>query len=449
MKNFLKKIFGITAKAEEKQKSIEPEKNNVIAEEKTWKERFDFEVLNTHSLLDESETKENPVSVKPYILKYDPDQKYDYSFFDRIINSSKYSENDKINFFKDSINDEDKILGSRYRYSSKRIAEQATLAQFLFSHYKELDKNDKERPHRHLEFATKNQLPQAYELINEYLHNRQSLEKFYRGETTFPVVLFKLGYKEEAYDLLEFFVIEQENGHIKYIQDGQHEERTNVFALIGFQGGSELSNKTNDLAFRYYKNITRGYTYSLSQYLKHIDSKRYTACIQYWLEKYPTLDQSNTSNINGYKSLLAGDGKYVAPNMGIEYWNLFLKNKDLWENYDLEQLYLSVAKMTMSPKLTDNEKNEIINYLLANVDYLNPDNTETRSSVFEAYLEIIIKTKESITEDEVEQYVPEKYNYHGAWKHVFNHLNHSYPTPKLEDLKMDFVSIFTRTVLHL
>lgn len=439
MKRFLKNLFG----KEEEPKSSSNNQNNSkdIQTDIDYNVKFDNIISFEESLItkvtSKSESNDNSNSSA---LKFDPERNYDYNFFRRIIESASFQEEDIITFLKDCIDNEAAdFLKYEYSNHSEGYSKKENLASFMFAYYKQEDLNDEDRPFRHLEFATKNNLGISKSLIDNYLKERDSYKRKYLGETTFPVTLFNLGIESEAINLLEYFVEEQANGLIKTIQDGDHDERTNPFALIGLLGSESASKRAIDLGFKYFKNITMGYTYSLGQFLKYIDIDRYSKCIEYWLKKYPSLDQSNSSNINGYKSLIGGEGKYVAHSMGMDYWDLFLSKKELWESYEFERRIPDVANMVMNPSLKDEDQRKIIDYMLSNLKYLNSDNDSTDSSCFREFIEVIINTKDNITEEEIEEYVPAKYNKYGNWNYIMRDINNSYKQTDIHKIKTDFV----------
>jgi hypothetical protein len=407
-----------------------------------WTEKFDSEIFEHEALLEKHEMLNDDDSspIEKLKLIYDPDKKYNSGFFKEITSSKIYSEDEKINFLKKSIAANNySYFEYGYSFASKVFLEEKSLALFLFEHYKQEDSKDPERIFRHLEFSVINQLPNSKELIDAYLKERNSYKRKYLWETTLPVYLSRLGYHEEAVDLLEFFVNEQEKGNIKSIQDGYHEEKSNPFAVIGLLGNQELAKRVNRLAFRYFKNVTLGYTSSLSEYLRYIDLSEYKNCLTFWLKKYPELDQSDQSNINGYRSLLGGQGRYVAEDMGMDYWKLFLNSRELWEADEYERTIIDVAHFVMSPSLPEQDKKEIIAYTLNNVNYLSPDNDRTDSFTLRRYIPIILKTKEGISEKEMEEYIPAKYKTYGGWNYILRESHNSQNEPNSDKIKSDFV----------
>jgi hypothetical protein len=440
MKKFFKNLFGGDKKSNNGSSDDNGFTENSAPGGTNWKDKFDSEIYKHENLLQKHDIQNESNSAEKPTLIYENGKKYDSKFFKRSICSKIYSEDHKIRFLKQSIEDNNYgYLKYEYSFVSKIFLEEKSLATFLFEHYKQEDAKDSERGFRHVEFAIKNQLSNSKEIIDNYLRERPGYKRKYILETAIPVCLFNLGYQKEAVDLLEFFVNEQEKGNGDSIHDGNHEERSNPFALIGLSGNLELTERVNRLAFRYFKNITMGYTYGLSEYLRYIDLPEYQHCLKFWLKKYPELDQTNSSNITGYKSLIGGEGKYIAEEMGMDYWNLFLSTQKLWDADEFERTIPDVAQFVMSPSLPDKDKKEIIDYTLNHLNDLRSDNDNTDSFTFKRYIQIILKTKKDISEKEIEAYVPPKYNKYGGWAYVLRDIYDSQHKPDLYKIKSDFL----------
>jgi hypothetical protein len=125
--------------------------------------------------------------------------------------------------------------------------------------------------------------------------------------------------------------------------------------------------------------------------------------------------------------------------MGMDYWNLFLSNRELWEADEFERTIPDVAQFVMSPSLPDKDKKEIIEYTLNHVNALRADNNYTDNFAFRRYIQIILKTKKDISEKEIEVYVPAKYNRYGGWNYVLREIDYSQNKPTLDKIKSDFV----------
>jgi len=272
-----------------------------------------------------------------------------------------------------------------------------------------------------LQFVTRNELDNDLELINRYFKDRNNLEHKFRGETKFPINLIRKGKIEEALNLVEMFVDDHKNGIIKSIHDGGHYEKENVFALLYFNGDEQIRNKTLNLAFDYYNSITRGYTYSLSQFLKHVDPKRYNASIENWLIKYEEMDTTIYSNNNGYCSLLGSDGRIIAEKKGIDYWNKYLQSEPRWKdsNVSFEQSMLDIAEACMKGISSKNDKESILNYILQNHRYFKSDETFKDSRYLKKFLNILYISNANISEERIESYLPERYKQYGTWKYAW------------------------------
>ena len=176
-----------------------------------------------------------------------------------------------------------------------------------------------------------------------------------------------------------------------------------------------------DLAFDYYNRITRGYTYSLSQFLKHVDPKRYIASIENWLIKYEEMDTTIYSNNNGYCSLLGSDGRIIAETKGIDYWNKYLQSEPRWKdsNVSFEQSMLDIAEACMKGISNNNDKESILNYILQNHRYFKSDETFKDSRYLKKFLSILYISNANISEERIESYLPERYKQYGTWKYAW------------------------------
>jgi len=427
--NLFKKLFGKNNQAKPIVSSNQdaPSKTGANNSHEDYNIKFDQVLSEIESnykrefINDENED----ISEDKSELIYNTDIKYDRKFFTSEICSLKFSEANKIDFIEKSIRDgNDEYLHRAFRYTSETFQKQPRLAQRIQEFLKQKDETDEQMEFKEINFAMKNNLDSAKVLIDQYLQKRSS-EYRYRAETEIPEKLFKLGFEHESLELLALFVQEQKEGKITYLHDGHHDNKGNVFALHYFLGNPDKRQEVLDLAFSYFENITLGYTYSLGQFLQSADFQRYRESIKLWIEKYPTLDQDNSSNVNGYKSLLTGKGKCVAEELGWQYWEKFLATKELWESYDFESCLVEVGEFVMSPKLSKDEQKKIIDYVVSNTRALRADDDYTYSRVFQQYIKMILKTKESMSKEEILKYVPEKYNKYGTWEYVLRDIEQS------------------------
>ena len=74
-----------------------------------------------------------------------------------------------------------------------------------------------------------------------------------------------------------------------------------------------------------------------------------------------------------------------------------------------------------------------------NVRHLSADNDNTDSFTFRRYIQIILKTKKDISEKEIEQYVPSKYNKYGNWSYILRDINNFQSEPNPDQIKSDFI----------
>lgn len=373
-------------------------------------------------------------------LIYDNSKDYDSQFNEKVICSKSIPEESKLNFVQEALNDTNKII-FKYLYGSNCscLRSQPKLAKIFYDHFNEISKNASKRDEKYqfLQFVTKNELDDDIELISQYFKERNNLEYKFIEETKLPINLIRKGKIKEALNLLEMFVDDYKNGIINYIDDGGHYEKENIFALLYFNGDENIRKKTLDLAFEYYNSITRGYTYSLSLFLKQIDRKRYNSSITQWLNKYEKMDTSIYSNNNGYCTLLGSDGRIIAETEGIDYWNRYLHSKPRWKdsNVEFEQSMLDIAEASMKGISNKEDQESIINYILQNHRYFKKDETFNDSRYLKKFLSILHLTNPNISEEKIESYLPERYKKYGTWKYTWKEVVDPLPNPKILDLE--------------
>ena len=351
IKRIIQILFGIFASNTSEAQIQEPVKSKSSPEtNQSYIEVFDNIVYRDELKIDIS----NYIGVNKQEFKaskeliYDNSKNYDSHFNEKVICSKSIPEESKLNFVQDALNDNNKII-FKYLYGSNCpcLRSQPKLVKIFYDHFNEISKNaEKDEKYQFLQFVTKNELDDDIELISQYFKERNNLEYKFREETKLPINLIRKGKIKEALNLLEMFVDDYKNGIIKYIHDGGHYEKENVFALLYFNGDENIRKKTLDLAFEYYNSITRGYTYSLSLFLKQIDRKRYNSSIKQWLNKYEKMDTSIYSNNNGYCTLLGSDGRIIAETEGIDYWNRYLQSKPRWKDSNVEFVGGSLRKLS-------------------------------------------------------------------------------------------------------
>lgn len=421
-----------------------------ISETVSFIERFDMIISKDTTEVSISEYMENKQSFdnQEIILVYDPAKKYSSVFQERIICSASIQEELKLEFVEAAFQDKKNNI-FKYFYGRKCpcLATQPKLAKLFYTYFRETSQNSQDRYEKYhfLEYVTKNRLPEDIDLINQYFNQRTTLEYLYGNETKLPINLIVKNEVEKALGLTEMFVTEQASGRIKYIYDGDHYEKENLFALLYFEGNESVKKKTLDLAFNYYNNITRGYTFSLGKFLKYIDPNRYWKSIENWLIKYESMDTSIYSNNNGYCSLLATDGKVIAEKQGKIYWDNYLESKSRWKdsNTGFEQTMLNIAIACMKGISGEKDKLQIIDYILQNHRYFKAGENLKNSRYLKQFLEVLFISNPNISEEDLKSFLPSRYKQYETWKNSWNEVVNKKNTQFSHSLEERF-SIYER-----
>jgi hypothetical protein len=357
-------------------------------------------------------------------LVYDKDKKYSWNFIFSVICSRNIEEAAKLDFVKAALADKEQNI-FRYFYSGKCpcLDTQIHLRELLSNHFKAISTtpNNKYEAFHYLEFVAINQLPGYLNLIEDYFSSRDSLQHFYLNETKLPLYLIRAGQEQRALELMEMFVEDQKNGKISYLKDGAHAEKENIFTLLAFSDDPEVSRKAMDLAFEYYRNITRGYTYSLGLFLEYHDIKRFKQALEFWLEEYPSLDSTEYSVNSGFRTLLAGDGLMIAEQQGYPYWQLFVNNLNRWKKYNesIDDPMMNIALACMKGTKQASEKQAIIDFVKQHNIFIRNDSKARSRAMLKKFMELLILANPYISENEIGQIVPERYD---DWKYAYGQL---------------------------
>lgn len=414
----------------------------------TFLEKFDNIIQNDKievSIVDSNNINESTTSISNNFV-YNPNEYYNPIFRTNVICSKFIPETLKLDFVKDALNDKEKGI-FKNGLTCPCLKSQPKLSELFCNYYRNISEtsNDKSDKFKFLTFVVRNELPNDIEEINKYFDSRETLQNFHRHETDFPINLIKKGKIEESLALVRMFVNDQAKGKIKSIHDGSHSEKKNLFALLYFKGDDKTKIQTLDLAFEYYKNINRGYTYSLNKFLKYIAPIRYQQSVEFWLHKLEISDSSVRANNVEYCSLLRSDGTIVAEKEGISYWYKFLESEPRWKNAndDFDGAMLPVAFACMKGIVSEKEKTSVIEHILHHNKYFKPDEKHQASHFFEQFLEILYIAYPKITNDEIESFIPQRYKKYGSWIYTWELVINKGKDQQLISLE-DKLSIFNK-----
>ncbi len=387
-------------------------------------ERFDKLIEEDSTLVKTSYEGENlsQKKIETVNLKYEPNQVYSRIFIERVICSKDIDEELKLDFVRVALKDSPKnIFKFFYEIDCPCLQKQHKLATLFTNYYQRISSttNDKYKKHQYLEFIVRNNFSNSKELIDQYFLKRSNLkERRYVREVNLPVYLIKGGYVEEALSIARIFIKECTIGKLLNI-DGEHYRKENLFALLYFYGNPKVKKEIKDLAFRYSE--LRGFQFAnsnLNLFLKYVDLNRYKKSVEKWLKEYESSDPNNY-----YCSLLASDGKLIAETLGFKYWKIFLRSKPNWKEHErrFDEVMISVSVACMNGIKSKVEKKEIIDYILNNNRYFKSDETSKESRFLRQFHQLLLAYKPSISDLEIESYLPERYKKYGAWKYSLEH----------------------------
>jgi hypothetical protein len=379
-------------------------------------------------------------------LVYDKGKKYYWDFFFSVICSNAIEETAKLDFVEKALADKTQNY-SRFFYTRRCpcLDTQIQLRDLLSNHLKEIsyDPIENYETFHYMEFVAKNQLPGYVDLIEDYFASRDSFEHLFLNETELPLYLVRAGQKQRALELMEMFVEDQKKGKISHIKDGGHDKKENILTLLALSDDPEISRKAANLAFEYYRNILRGYTSSLGEFLKYHDIERYKKALAFWLEKYPTLDSTEYVVNSGFRTLLAGDGLLVAEEQGYPYWQLFVNNLNRWEKYNqtIDSPMFDIALACMKGTKKTTEKQSIIDFVRKHNRFVSSESTARSTSMIKKFMELLILANPYISENEIGHMIPERYN---DWKYAYGQLKDRYVYQSDEPAFDSMVGIFQK-----
>ncbi len=379
-------------------------------------------------------------------LVYDNNKRYGWHFFNSVFCSEAIDESVKIDFVKEALADKElNIFRTFYRIYCPCLDTQTQLRDLLSNYFKEMNRDPDKRyeSYFYLEFAAKNRIPGYLDLIEDYFSSRDTLEHFYINETELPLYLARAGQEQRALDLVEMFVAEEKSGKIGYIHDKGHDEKENIFAVLAFSDDPEISKKAIDLAFEYYRSPLRSYTSGLAEFLKYYDVERYKKAIEYWLERYPTLDSTEYVVNSGFRTLMTGDGLLVAKQLGYQYWELFINNLNKWKKYNqaIDDPMFAIAIASMKGTVKASEKQAIIDFVRKHNRFVSAESEARSRSQIKKFMELLHIAKPGISKAEIGSMIPARYE---DWEYAYGQLNDRYDYPSNEPSFSSKVEIFKK-----
>lgn len=265
-------------------------------------------------------------------INYEEDRDYDVLFFNEIICSRVVDEHEKLIFLEREKEKGNDFLRCINNQPCRCIDEQPDIEKHFITY---LTKKDKEEEYSYslLEFYLKNKHEGLYVEIQKYLGTRADNPVRFNYETSIPIALFDLGYIDESFNLLTFFVNEYLQNKIESINDESYFEEINPFAYLALNDEKHRV-EIIEMAFNYFSASPLRSNYLLKKFLFYFDKNRFLNSSN---EKsdFPIKNTINWKLIQSQKILkqtITNFDKFIAE---TEYYGVhFLKNKFTIASFD-------------------------------------------------------------------------------------------------------------------
>lgn len=346
--------------------------------------------------------------------QYDPNRQYDNWKVKKIVCSKFVREKDKLGFVGAALADTEKNLFKYYHRSKcDCLSSQIRLKELFKNHFKNLPLVDSitGESHRYFDFIIENQFEEGYELMMNYMKERNTLDLLYPQELRIPLALYVLGYEEDAIQVLSLFQNEYAATQLKAISLGSIRERKNVFALLGLSENQNIRESATEIAFQQYASVRSS---QLGNFLKYVDLTRYKKYAKDWFVYYNglELDDLTRDEKRQMRSFYEGEGLTVASELGLEYWNSFNRNSALWGVSNItsfEDNMLRIAMEVVLGDLSSPQKEGVLDYLRTENRYLVAGNTFTSHGKLIGYFRVVRNAFPDREWEELKEYLPEKY----------------------------------------
>ncbi|WP_165750530.1 hypothetical protein [Cellulophaga sp. Z1A5H] len=257
--------------------------------------------------------------------------------------------------------------------------------------------------YRLFNFVTKNNLSDASKMISNYLLNRDNIERKSKyKDSSIPSRLFELGEYDKAIDFLETLVNEVLNKESKRIDDGVNDLSNNPFAVLHSHDSENYRNKVEDLAFKYYWSVSKGLTSNLHDFLQTDCKHRYIIEYKKRLNSLISRDELDFEIMKSRRLL--------GPSLGIDLWHIYKNNISLLNEDGIENSLFLAVDIAKNKDLTDNDRHEIIAFILKNHPTISDNFSTKNPSDFDRYLKAIYALYPSMEQTEFEKLIPVKYN---------------------------------------
>ncbi len=194
---------------------------------------------------------------------------YNYSFYENFIGSQSIKEDEKIDFIEKELQNDEHLIPFLKQFDFLFLEEESKLKRYI----NHLQNTPEKFSFDFFEFTLKNKLENCYDEIQKYLKNRNNGKKYFY-ETSIPIVLFDLGFKEDSFILLKLFVNEYFEGKIDSINDESFFEETNPFAYLALNN-TAFQAEITELAFSYFASSHFDNHYCLKKFLFYTDKNKF------------------------------------------------------------------------------------------------------------------------------------------------------------------------------
>ncbi|MFD2942407.1 hypothetical protein [Flavobacterium notoginsengisoli] len=297
-------------------------------------------------------------------LKYDSQNEY-YNF-KFILEDKNYSENEKIEFLKQALNDSSQkgleyILKTTSSFFFNSEEARKIIDDCFQYNQNEILKNDSINKN-YLFFKLYNDYPDSEKLIDHYFDSTRSDFFQFDYEIFFIKKLIEIKKQEKAVKYLQLIIDKLDWKNSSTLEK--------VFEELCFSENDNISKTALDLLFQYLRRVNKNTTnfYKISSY---IDVKRHSEILKLWFDFYKSIDYSSVKpeDLNSYQRselaqnyiyftyFLVSNSEYLALIDVVEFWKYYHSFEKYWRDdtsYPFQRRQLAVIK--------DCFKNDSISY---------------------------------------------------------------------------------------
>jgi hypothetical protein len=304
------------------------------------------------------------------------DSKQNYYDLKKLLDNENYSENQKIKFINEALNDTTKDALEYINTTTSNFWKESAKGKEIVEKYFERKQFETSIysyiKYKYFIFKLLNDYPESENLIDEYFANREIISVKSDQEDFFISVLLKLGKEEKAVKYLKILIED-------FCQNKTKHEIVSreIFDSLCLSENKIIANEATNLFFQYLdeENVNTDDYYILSTYL---DKEKHTKVLEKWFEYYIKLDfdKINLESFNlydagkiqpefdAYISFMVSNSLYLGEKIGKRLWKEFLIKLPIWKKYfgqsfQIKQMYI-IENSFKDKKLSIDEKRTML-----------------------------------------------------------------------------------------